>query len=144
MTMFRHAAGSTTQHLNRSTPEQAYSTGGARALAEKRSGPENFRLVEALQRVMDEVAVDARPQTDLFALPDVHSDALLCGKVTKRWVLACTPCLQSPKYYKSREKITKHGCERRQRQELAIELKTHVAVAFRIICPAFADFHEQK
>ena len=39
--------------------------------------------MEALQRVMDEVAVDARPQTDLFALLDAHSDALLallCGK----------------------------------------------------------------
>ncbi|MFP6778409.1 MAG: hypothetical protein VCB06_08520 [Alphaproteobacteria bacterium] len=29
---------------------------------------------------MDEVAVDARPQTDLFVLLDVHSGALLCGK----------------------------------------------------------------
>ena len=51
-----------------------------RPLAEKRCGPENFRLVEALQRVMDEVAVDARPQTDLFVLLEVHSGALLCGK----------------------------------------------------------------
>ena len=33
--------------------------------------------MEALQRVMDEVAVDARPPTDLFALLDAHSDALL-------------------------------------------------------------------
>ena len=51
-----------------------------RPLAEKRCGPDNFRLVEAVQRVMDEVAVDARPQTDLFVLLDVHSGALLCGK----------------------------------------------------------------
>ena len=51
-----------------------------RPLAEKRCGPENFRLVEALQRVMDEVAGDARPQTDVFVLLEVHNGALLCGK----------------------------------------------------------------
>ena len=35
---------------------------------ENDSRPEIISLVESLQKIMDEVAVDARPETDLFAL----------------------------------------------------------------------------
>ena len=44
---------------------------------ENDSRPEILSLVESLQKIMDEVAVDARPETDLFALLGVHGDALL-------------------------------------------------------------------
>ena len=44
---------------------------------ENDSRPKILRLLESLQTGMDEAAVDARPETDLFALLGVHGDALL-------------------------------------------------------------------
>jgi len=44
---------------------------------EKYSRPEICNLVDSLQEVMDEAAVDSRPEADLFALLGVHGDALL-------------------------------------------------------------------
>ena len=45
--------------------------------SENDSRPEVLSLVESLQKVMDEAAMDSRPEADLFALLGVHGDALL-------------------------------------------------------------------
>ena len=44
---------------------------------ENDSCPEVLSLVESLQIIMDEAAVDSRPEADLFAILGVHGDVLL-------------------------------------------------------------------